>query len=246
MKKLQIRFTSLIFLIVLFVFILTSCKNNDDISRFNKLPDLPSSIVEKLNPVKMTTAPLLTLPVPLKKVETSVAPCCSITINRSLKVTYPFTKCVPFSDYYLLEAPSDLLMFNAEEEQEDDNNLNPTDSFKKRKKQFHKLKRAESSKSLKDIYICTTSEGPWNAELIETQSCNIGNGKSFTLIVSAFDEIIVFNWNGAVDGHNPEIGLVDCRTDSVIRSNCGISTCDCSSFLCPPEDPCNCSIDTSW
>jgi hypothetical protein len=57
-----------------------------------------------------------------------------------------------------------------------------------------------------------------------------------------------FKWQGGVELHPRNIGLVSCRHVSTNRTLCAgaLSTCDCQSASCPATEPCDCGLQGRW
>jgi hypothetical protein len=62
------------------------------------------------------------------------------------------------------------------------------------------------------------------------------------LVINAFNDQIIFQWTGGTENHPPSVSLVSCKEIGTIKSNCGISNCDCSGSSCQPNQACPCTL----
>jgi hypothetical protein len=204
--------------------VFSGCRQRTADDYVERLPDLPANLAATLDPVTLATKTAGTIPPPEKASGPFLAPCCSITDEKSLKVNYPYTKCGPLRDFIV--APlGDTALFRS----------NPETT------KVYKL-RELSGKRLLDLHVCVTSQGPWNATLVETRSCTNYTPRQ-TLTINAYGDLVQFVWNGGVQGHPAEVQLVSCRLVATTRFPCGgLSTCDCSSSVCQASAPCECNL----
>ena len=208
--------------------------------RLDKLPALPKDIEATLDPRTYATKTTGVPPEPERLAgPLAHAPCCSIEDHKQLKVRVSLTKCGPLRDFIL--APiSDLVMARdhggggvAPDGPNDSSKAGPTALV-------HKL-NAVNRTSVWDTTICVTSEGPWDATFIEERHC-ANYAPQDSLFVSAWGTLFGYYWNGGTDNHPPEVSVVACRDTGTFRSPCGsLGTCNCTSNVCPADQPCACS-----
>jgi hypothetical protein len=198
------------------------CRRDSAEAYVDRLPDLPPDLAASLDPATLATRVPASFPSP-EKLPTAVKPCCDITNTKSLRVTLRHTKCGPLRDFIV--APlGDSVLFRS----------NPGTT------QIHRLRALGAT--VFDQTVCFTSDGPWNATLVERRNC-AGYAPVQTLTINAFGEIVTFMWNGGVEGHPAQVGLVSCRLDSDTQIECpGLSECQCLSSTCSPPDPCACNL----
>jgi hypothetical protein len=92
------------------------------------------------------------------------------------------------------------------------------------------------------LHLCTTSNGPWDATLVEARACSPYT-PVYTLVISALGDAVQFNWSGSQSPPS-NVQIVSCRTLGTVRTPCGISSCQCVSSACQPESACDCG--TAW
>lgn len=203
--------------------LLCGCRSQSADDYVERLPDLPPDLAATLDPATLATRPPAFAPPETAPVPEALCPCCGSTDTKSLRVTYSYTKCGPLRDFIV--APlADAILFRSGPQE--------TRSYRLRK----------LNATVLDQHICLTSQGPWNATLIEQRNCK-PCGPIQTLTISAFGDLISFNWPGGVENHPPEVGLVSCRHVGTTRFICnGLSDCDCKSTSCPASEPCPCNL----
>ena len=168
-----------------------------------------------------------------------MAPCCDMTDLKSLKVTFPYTKCGPLRDFI---APITDFIYLVGGDGAGQSVAKGTESAR-----FIANQRNTLPKTILDQQVCMTSRGPWNATLIETRACS-GYGPTQSLVIDAFGDKVSFDWQGGVELHPPNVGLVSCRQVHTLRFPCsgGLSTCDCQSYFCPATETCTCNLEGIW
>jgi hypothetical protein len=168
-----------------------------------------------------------------------MAPCCEITQSKSLKVTYPHTKCGPLRDF--ITAPITDAVFL-----EDGRGIEQSAAQEMKPVRFTATKLTTLGKTIFDQQVCVTSRGPWNATLTENWPCQGAPYKQ--LSIDAFGENVSFVWQGGIEMHPPNVGLVSCRVVGTDRFSCGgsLSSCECPSSTCPPTELCDCGFEGIW
>lgn len=201
---------------------LLGCRQQNAEDYAERLPDLPPDLVGTLDPATLATRSQASFPPP-EKIPAPAAPCCGSTDNKSLRVTFKYTKCGPLRDF--LVAPlADAILFRGGPE--------TTQAYRLRK----------LNATVFDRHVCVTSQGPWNATLSEQRSC-VGYSPVQSLTINAYGDPVLFVWNGGVEDHPPEVGLVSCRQVSTTQFPCGgLSDCSCPSSSCPSSQPCACTL----
>ena len=205
---------------------LTACRQERQTNAVDRLPELPQDLAATLDPKTNATKISVTNPDPGKP-GVALAPCCSSSETKKLKVKFAYTKCGPLRDFIL--APfTDLVFASAGQPVPVSSGGPAVRAFKFRS-------------SVLDQWICVTSEGPWDATFIEDRHC-AGYTPQDTLIVTAFGSPVTFYWSGGPANHPQSVQLVSCRDVGTTRFNCGISNCQCISSSCPPTQPCDCTL----
>ncbi|MFM9950636.1 MAG: hypothetical protein ACKV1O_22045 [Saprospiraceae bacterium] len=226
-----------LFLLLLF----PACQKNSLESQFNKLPELPQDVAATLDTNTMATAARFSFVERKLDPAIALAPCCSTSDRKALKVTFPYTKCAPLRSFIMVPGQDLVFMEKRQGAGQTSNNSAPqADRFK-----YSKLSKLGTTIRL-DKIVCVTSEGPWDALLTEERTCSQYAPQN-SLVITAFDNLVVFEWNGGIEFHPANIGLVSCRQIGVIRSSCsGLSSCNCLSSYCPETEPCVCNLDGIW
>lgn len=240
MKKsfLALGLISSLFLGLLF----PACQKNSLEDQFSKLPELTEDIAATLDTATMATAGRYSFVERKLEPAIALAPCCSSSDRKALKVNFSYTRCVPLRD--LLIAPIQDLVFT-EASRGGRTTTTQTASQAANRFKYSKLSKL-GTKTILDQIVCVTSEGPWDAILIEDRACSPYT-PYHTLTISAFDNLVVFEWNGGIELHPTNVGLVSCRQIGVIKSLCsGLSTCSCLSTICPENEPCDCNLGGVW
>ncbi len=224
------------------IFLLHACKNNRLEHQYEQLQELPNELLSTLDTNTLTTAVASVYVVPTQDTtKQALAPCCSLKEEKELEVTFTYTRCLPLRD--LIFVNLDDLAFSSDRQKSGSSSENT--ALKSPQTKIYKWEKRKF-KSILDQIVCVTSDGPWNATLTESRACNNFSPHQ-SLRIFPHGELIVFEWNGGVELHPANVGLVSCRRVGTIRSSCGgLSTCDCSSSLCPENDPCECNLSGSW
>jgi hypothetical protein len=204
----------------LLLLLLVSCRKESAEEWVAKLPELPPEIAATLNPETLATRVVRQIEPPEAPPKALLAPCCSSTEVRRLKVRFRYTKCVLPAHFF------DLVL-----------TLDGSGSVKP---QMHKLSGLRGRR-LTLTRFCQTSDGPWDAVLTETRACSPVTPRR-TLVISALGDAVHFEWGGS---QNPpaNIQVLECREESDIRSPCGISGCDCPSTTCSAGQQCPCPLE---
>jgi hypothetical protein len=193
------------------------------------LQELPQDLANTLDPNTMATKAPAVNPAPVEPPDVTFAPCCSSTQTSTMQVNYSYTKCVPRLQ---LQALSTISVVNPGSGQENGPGNRTVRMFKL---------TSISTKVLNDFFFCVTSNGPWNATFIEKRECSPLTPQD-TLIINALDDQILIQWAGGTPNHPQSVTVVSCREIGTIKTNCGISSCDCSNFSCPSTQTCPCSL----
>jgi hypothetical protein len=209
-------------------------KNTAPTNDIENLPELPSDLAATIDPNTMATKTPPN-PAPGKPPNIALLPCCSSTQTMTMQVTYPYTRCATVRPDLLEQVPQ--LVFAPSGTPSGSASPSPgaTPSIR-----AFKL-TSFNSKPLSKGVLCVTSQGPWNATLIEKRDCSPSIAQD-TLIINAFGDQILFQWTGGTPNHPPSVQVVSCRDQGTLKANCGQSSCDCSSISCPPEQVCNCAL----
>lgn len=206
---------------------LGSCKNQPaPQNQVENLPELPSELASTLDPDTLATKPAPNPSPPAKPPNVILAPCCSSTETKTLQVKFTYTKCV-FPQLELLALSSGPSVSDPAKNQ----GTRAVRSFKLTSLNGKRL----------TLRFCNTSDGPWNATFIEERKCSPPTPQD-TLVINAFDDQIVFQWSGGTENHPPSVSLVSCKEIGAIRTNCGISNCDCTGSTCQPNQACPCTL----
>ena len=170
-----------------------------------------------------------------------MAPCCDIKRTKSLRVTFPYTKCGPLRDFIVAPIADSVFLDGGHATGQGVAKGPEPARFK-----AYKLNKLKGGNIL-DQPVCVTSQGPWNATLIERRACSNYTPHN-SLLIDAFGDLLSFEWNGGVELHPPNVGLVSCRRVATTRFLCpgSLSTCDCPSTFCPATDPCDCGLEGEW
>lgn len=221
----------MLFILLLF----NSCQHTNIENQIEQLPELPAELAATLDSNTLATKVKGNAnPCKEESKNPLLAPCCSRTNYKSLKVLFSYTKCAPLRDFIMVPF-DDLSIATTAARDEARQEKNPPQIYKYGKKASIGF----------DQIVCITREGPWEALLIEDQPC-AGYFIRHQLIINAFGDQIVYSWCHGLENHPPEVQLVSCRYLYTLKSSCGVlSNCDCFSDFCPPEDPCNCD-DLPW
>jgi hypothetical protein len=217
-----------------------SCRNDRSAADYEALPELPDEILSQLDTARMATATTNVFVEPVRDTMPGVllAPCCGIRIERSLQVTMPYTKCGPLLDFIVAD-------FDNMVASRSNFRAGPSDTTAGNVKMY-KLANERFSRGRLGQWVCITSQGPWNAVLTETRSCN-GYSPVYSLVIMPYGDVVVKQWTGGIGNHPAAIGLVSCRTLATTETPCGgLSNCECRSTQCKAPDPCNCGIDDEW
>ncbi len=197
-----------------------------------KLPDLPSSLAATLDPKTLATRVSSSFPPPQKEPGPFLAPCCGSRDTKSLKVRFSYTKCGPLRDLIMADIGK-FVLFNPGQGGGQGGGQTTVKAYRLRE-----LNR----KTVIETTVCMTSDGPWDATLIEDRNCN-GYTPYQTLLITAFGDPVLFVWSGGTQNHPPGIGLVSCREIALVKFPCGgLSDCQCDSVTCPAEQPCQCTL----
>lgn len=168
-----------------------------------------------------------------------MALCCASTNTKSLRVTFPHTKCAPLRDFIL--ATNGDTVFKDVARSTRQSIAQGSESVRFSSGEFNTV-----GETVFDQRVCMTSRGPWNATLTETRSCSDSTPVQ-SLVINAYGDQMSFVWQGGVELHPPSVGLVSCRQDHQIQTPCGgLSTCECISTFCPPTAPCDCGLAGIW
>jgi hypothetical protein len=210
--------------------LLWTCRQPSIEERVERLPDLPPDFAGTLDSATLATRTALQFSDPQKLPATTpaAAPCCSSNETRSLKVTFPYTKCGPFPDLISVDF-HDLVLSQGESRGGGDT------------PRVYKLREIQG-RTLPRLHICMSGNGPWDATLTEVRACSPYT-PVYTLVISAFGDAVVFNWSGS-QSPPPNVQILSCNTLGVTRTPCGISSCECLSSTCQP--PSNCDCGTAW
>ena len=245
-SRIPVRIQAAATIAVLLVLLLSGCQAPGSgaaadaalADRLEKLPALPADIAATLDPKTNATKNVGTPPEPVKlTVPLPHAPCCSSKDQKSLKVKVTLTRCGPLHEFVV--APiSDLVL--ARETGGGGAPGGPGGALGSagnvRAYKLNTVNRA----SVWDTIVCTTSDGPWDATFIEERHCT-NYAPQHSLYVSAWGTLYPYYWTGGIENHPAEVSVVSCRDIGTTRTPCGISTCDCTSHTCPPDQPCPCS-----
>ena len=205
-----------------------------------KLAELPKDLDATLDPKTLATKVSTSYPQPERAPGTALAPCCGSKDTKSLKVKFPYTKCGPLRDFIIAKFGELVLVESEQRAAGGGQGAGP--------RNVRAFRRGELNRtSVLDTIVCFTSEGPWNATLVEDRHC-IGYTPQDTLIINAFGDVISFVWNGGPANHPAAVQLVSCRSVGVVRFPCGgISDCSCPSDPpCPADQPCDCGLQGQW
>ena len=212
-----------------------ACAESSLEQRVSRLPVLPPDLAATLDPKTQRTKVAPSHPEPKRDPSIEFAPCCGSQDQKSLVVRIPFTKCGPLRDFIV--APIGDAVILAEKKTAPGGQPSSPPASTTRAFRLN----AVVSANVLDTIVCVTSEGPWNATLLEDRNCN-GYMPVDTLVITAWDDLYSYVWNGGVKKHPADIALVSCREKGLFRYGCSLtSSCDCSSDECPPEQPCDCS-----
>lgn len=208
--------------VVPMVLLLAHCQPKSAEDQVAALPELPPEIAATLDPDTMGTR-IVSEPPPPEPTGPVLLPCCSITETRQLKVRFRYTKCGP-----------PLELFDPE------GAVLTQDRARSAKPEMHRL-TAFQGRQLEFRHLCRSSDGPWNAILMEKRGCT-NPTPNRTLAISAFGDVILRTWGGP---QNPpaDVQVVACREESDIRAPCGISGCDCQSSSCSDGQECPCALE---
>ena len=219
--------------------LLASCKKPGIEDFAAKLAELPKDLDATLDPKTLATKVSTSYPQPEKEPGTAAAPCCGSTDTKSVKVKYTYTKCGPLRDFIVAKF-GDLVFVELERRGAGGQGAVPSGVKAYRRGELNRT-------SVLDTIVCFTSDGPWNATLIENRHC-VGYTPQDTLIISAFGDVVSFVWNGGPANHPPAVQLVSCRRVGVTRFPCGgLSDCSCvSDPPCPADQPCDCGFQGQW
>jgi hypothetical protein len=89
-------------------------------------------------------------------------------------------------------------------------------------------------------WVCMASDGPWDATYIEDRSC-VNYAPVDSLFVFGWGGVVSYYWNGGVANHPTTVSVVSCRDIGTTRLPCGgPGSCDCTSNVCPADQPCPC------
>lgn len=234
------RATSVLQMVVLAATVVSGCQSQTPEQWAEALPDLPADLAATIDPATMATRVDSRVPEPTRDATTAaVAPCCGSTDDKQLRVTMAYTKCGPLLDFVVATSSGVLMRARPGPATSPTSSTPPTASTPSEVRHF-KL-REFAGKAFLDR-ICVTSNGPWDATLTEQRSC-IGYNPTHRLVVAAFGDLVTFNWNGGVENHPTQVGLVSCRQISTARFSCGgPSSCTCTSSSCPPGQACACTL----
>jgi hypothetical protein len=223
-----------------FVLLCANCRSAGIEDRIERLPTLPPDIASTLDPKTQATRIRASHLAPVRDPGFQLAPCCGSQDRKTLQVRLPLAKCAPLRDF-IVASVGDRFLFESAPVG-GTGGTGGTRGVGEPGSNVRVYKRNTVNRmSVLDTIVCVTSDGPWNATLTEDRNC-IGYMPQDTLMISAWGNLFPFFWNGGVNNHPPEIQLVSCREIGLFRYPCGsISSCDCSSTLCPANQPCDCS-----
>jgi hypothetical protein len=213
----------------------SSCRQNTPEAFLNRLPELPPEIYATLDTQTMATRIPTEVALPQLLPGTAAAPCCAIHDTKTLMVRFAYTRCGPLHDF-IVTSFGDFVV-SADIDPPGGGQPGPDPSAF----QAYKLRSLKRG-SILDHLVCVTSDGPWPATLIEDRFCTNYTPR-YTLIINAFSDLVSFTWTGAVGNHPPQVQLVSCRQVSTLHTSCGgLSTCQCTSTVCPPTQACECTL----
>jgi hypothetical protein len=227
----------------MFVLLFVNCRSAGLEDRLERLPTLPPDIASTLDPKTQATKVRASQPAAVRDPAVVLAACCGSTDHRTLQVRLPLTKCGPLRDFIV--APIGNLILSDAAGAGGPGGAGGAGGVAAAGSnvRLYKLNTVNRTTVLNTI-VCMTSNGPWNATLIEDRNCN-GYSPQDALFITAWGDLLSFYWNGGAQYHPPEIQMVTCREIFLFRYKCNaLSTCDCSAEPCAPELPCDCS--TQW
>lgn len=167
----------------------------------------------------------------------AAAPCCDITDTKQLRVTFPHTACRPFREFVVAPRADQVVIESAR----------PAGPGRLPGPVAAGVSGQSRRRTVWDRIFCHTSNGPWDATLVERRAC-IGFAPVHTLTIQAHGEPVQFIWQGGIGNHPPEVGLVSCRQVSNTQSLCpgALSTCECLSSACGANEACPCNLEHVW
>jgi len=223
---------ALLFLLV------ASCRQRGAEDFAASLPELPKDLDATLDPRTLATKVSTAHPAPEKLTGVVLAACCGSSDTKTLKVTFPYTKCGPLRDF-ILAPVGDLVLFDTAQGGGREKTAAPSN--------FKVFRRGEvNRRTVLDTIVCVAGQGPWNATLIEDRNCN-GYSPYDSLFVNAFGDAISFYWSGGPSNHPADVHLVSCRKVGLFKFSCGgLSTCSCDSSPCAADLPCDCGLEGQW
>ena len=214
--------------VVPLVLVLVHCRPKSVEDQVAALPELPPDLAATLDPKTLATKVVAGPVGPVTRTGESLAPCCSSSETRSLKVRFRYIKCGPPDHLFDLD--------QAVLSQERRGSGEPA---KPAGPELYKLSRLPGLQI--PLHFCRVSDGPWNAILTASDGCNTQPIR--TLFIAAFGDIVSFTWVGTASPP-ANVQVLACRQDSFTQAPCGDQQgCDCSSSTCPPDQPCPCALE---
>jgi hypothetical protein len=218
--------------VALVLVVFGACHRESIEDRIDKLPTLPASVADTLDPKTHATRVSTSIPPPEKTSGPLLAPCCGSSDFKTLTVKFSYTKCAPLRDFIVVSL-GEAVIFDA-------STSGPPSEGQPNVK-VHRLGQ-RNARSVLDTTVCMTSDGPWTAAFREDRSC-IGYTPQDTLLVTAFGDPVLFAWNGGTQNHPAGVSLVSCRELATSQYSCNpLSSCQCLSTSCPPDQPCSCTL----
>ncbi len=214
---------------ILCLLLASGCRTDKIHESIEGLPDLPPPIAQTLDPQTLATkAPLVNLPILQPFDDPARCPPCGSKVVTQLQVNYLYTRCGSYRD--ILSPPASSVEFRG-----DQINL-----------KRYRLKELNGQR-FSDIQVCISSQGPWNALLTESRACSGTCALSHELVISAFNNLIKFEWIGEVEDHPTDVQVLSCRRVSRHRTPCGMSgQCCTTPGECYGQCTQNCVCSVPW
>ncbi|HNF71364.1 MAG TPA: hypothetical protein PLP34_03055 [Chitinophagaceae bacterium] len=189
-------------LATILIFSTNSCGDKKSLNVSN-LPELPPEILTDFDTSTFTSKLYNEGIFPTNDTNTIAhIPICEQTSVFKMSVKKSFTVCFPKYHPQRPPAPED-----------------PATSFYKLTIKNDKISRVI------EPYYCITSEGPWDATLLETKHCNT-NIYTYRLLINInlpqhnYQEQVVYTWGGSIAGHPASVQKLSCSKIRIERRKC--------------------------